>query len=231
MKKHHVLGLALLAVFAFSAILAVSASAAETLLAEWLINGASVTTLTSVTTEGKLLLEDEKVPIAGKVSVVCEGILDGSVGANGEDEITEVLNLEGKKVESEATALSCPLQEACEEAGKVWPAGLPWHTLLILVEEEIEAKLVVSFKDLIQQSTAGYNVLCKVFGIAQEDKCVALGNSGGKVSNGATDVLLTAETIAPNGNCSLGGNGSGKIQVVEGLIFPLMTSETLTVSE
>jgi len=221
MKKHHILGLALLAVFAFSAILAVSASAAETLLAEWLVNGAVITALTSTETTGKLLLEDEKVPIAGKVAVVCEGILDGSVGPNGEDEITEVLTLAGVLVTKEKP-LSCPSQTACEGPGSVFPVGLPWHTLLILEE-------VGLFKDIVRQATAGYEVTCKVFGISSTDKCTALENSGGKVSNTGTDVVLTPEAILPNGNCSLGGNGAGKIQVIEGLIATLTGS--LTVSE
>jgi len=221
MKKHHILGLALLAVFAFSAILAVSASAAETLLAEWLVNGVAITTLTSTATTGKLLLEDEKVPIAGKVAVVCEGILDGSVGPNGEDEITEVLTTAGVLVNA-ANPLSCPPQTACEKPGSVVPVGLPWHTLLILEE-------VGLFKDIVRQATAGYEVKCTVFGITSTDTCTALENSGGKVTNGTTDVTLTPETILPNGNCSLGGNGAGKIQVVEGLIATL--TGTLSVSE
>jgi hypothetical protein len=221
LRKRHTLLLALVSVCAFCAFMAVSASAAETLLAEWLLNGGPVTELTSVTGEGKVLLEDEKVPIAGKVAIVCEGTVDGSVGANGEGEITEVLNLAGETINS-SKPLSCEKEIACEEAGKVVPSGLPWHALLILEETGL-------FKLLIQQSTAGEEVTCKIFGISQTDKCTALGNSGSKVSNGAADVLTTAETVAPNGNCSLGGNGSGKEQIIEGLEATL--GGTLSVSE
>ncbi len=93
MKRHHILGLALLAVFALSAVMAVSASAVVTLLAEWLDSGKKIDVLTPVTTEGEFLFEDTKVVIIGKVAVKCMYKFVGSVGPNGEDEITEVLNI------------------------------------------------------------------------------------------------------------------------------------------
>jgi hypothetical protein len=222
LKKHQMLGLSLVAVFAFSAIIATTAFGAEFLLAEWLLSGAAITELISTTTEGKLLLEDEKVPIAGKVSVICEGVLDGSVGPNGEDEITEVLNLSGTKITLGGTELTCEKQSECEEAAKVAPIDLPWDTELQLEEPG------GLFRDLVV-SAAGYEVTCKVFGISSTDECKATLDSGGLVSNGASDVLLTAETILPNGTCSLGGSGAGKIQVIEGLIATL--TGTLSVSE
>lgn len=212
---------ALIAMFALGAVMAVSAAAAETLLAEWLEDGEPLTVLTSVTIEGSILLEDEKVPIAGKVAVTCQAVADGSEGPNGEGEVTEILNLAGEVINS-SKPLTCEKETACEEAAKVVPSGLPWHGLLILEEVGI-------FKGLIQQSTAGAEITCKVFGISQTDKCTALGNSGVKETNGTSDVLASAETIAPNGNCSLGGNGSGKAQVIEGLTTLLI--ETLSVSE
>jgi hypothetical protein len=217
---YRVLG-ALLVAVTLGAVIVIPASAAETLLAEWLINGAAITSLTSTSIESRVLLEDEKVPIAGKVAVVCEGVLDGSVGANGEGEITEILTLSGFAINS-GNPLSCEKETACEEAGKVVPIGLPWHGLLILEETGI-------FKSVIQQSTAGVEITCKVFGISETDTCTATGNSGPKSTNGTSDAVMSAEAVTPKGNCSLGGTGSSKVQIIEGLEATL--EGTLSISE
>ena len=214
MKRHHVLGLALLALFALSAIMAVSASAVVTLLAEWLDSGAKITVLTPVTTEGELLLEDTKVLIVGKVAVKCMGKLIGSVGPNGEDEVTEVLTLTG------GTSLLCTSQTACEETGEVIPVklvGLPWHTLLVLIETT-----PATYEDRIQQATAGYEVECEADKIKSADKCTAVLNSGGLLKNGTTDAMGEG-SVSPNGNCTLGGSESGVITV--------LGTETLTALE
>ncbi len=219
MKRHHVLGLALLAVFALSAIMAVSASAVVTLLAEWLDSGHKIEALTPVTSEGELLLEDTKVLIVGKVAIKCMGELDGSVGPNGEDEVTEVLNL-AKELVSAAKPLLCNPQTACEETGEsvpLVPVGLPWHTLLVLVEPS-------GYEDRIQQATAGYEVTCEADKIKSTDKCTAVLNSGGTLKNGTTDVLGEG-SVSPNGNCSLGGNGSGVITVLGEELTSLTTGD------
>ncbi|HTB50622.1 MAG TPA: hypothetical protein VK701_06560 [Solirubrobacteraceae bacterium] len=220
-KKHYALRWALLATVGLSATMTSSAFAVETLSASWLNSGSAIVSLTSITIEEKLLLEDEKVPIIGKVAVVCESIFDGSVGPNGESEVTEMLNLSGEKIEG-GRPLSCEKQTGCEAAGKVVPVGLPWHSLL-----ELEEPAGV-FAVLGLMSAAGYEVECTVFGIKSTDDCTSLEHSGGRASNGSSDVLLTAETITPNGNCSIGGNGAGKAQVIEGLISIL--SGTLGIS-
>ena len=100
MRKFNVIGLALFAAFAFSAFAASSAFAEVHL---WLISGADVLTLTLVQIEGELLLSDTKTAF-GEVDVLCSGILDGTVGPEGEDEITEVLTLGGVLVTLAAPA-------------------------------------------------------------------------------------------------------------------------------
>jgi hypothetical protein len=64
MKRIHIIGISLIAIFAFSVVVAASASAAITiLLAEWLVNGAAVTTTLTVSSSGEFLLEDSKVSL------------------------------------------------------------------------------------------------------------------------------------------------------------------------
>ena len=142
MKKYQAVLLALLAVFAVAAVTAGTASAETTLLAEWLITGAPVMTLTASQTSGELLLAVLVLGIE-VVKILCNGIFDGSVGANGEDEITEVLTLAGVLIGKEltGTALICEVEvSAGKECGtvgelaEVWIDGLPWHTLAELVE-------------------------------------------------------------------------------------------------
>jgi hypothetical protein len=54
MKMHRVVMLALFAVFAFSAVLASSASAVETLLADWLVGGNLISAELLVLFEGEI---------------------------------------------------------------------------------------------------------------------------------------------------------------------------------
>jgi hypothetical protein len=234
MKTYRTVMLALFAVFAFSAVLAASASAEEvTLLAEWLINGAAVTTLTSVSSTGALELTDNKTA-GGAATVLCEGTLDGSVGPNGEDEITEVLNLASEKVGTEliGVALLCTRVSLCEAGTDIelWPDNLPWLTLLNLMTTAPEF-LVHLFKDSEDSNTAqpGWELKCLVLGIPLEDLC--LGLTSFAVENITGSVLSLFDPAAPisseKGDCTQGGVASGEVKG-EGLIVPL--TGTLTVS-
>jgi hypothetical protein len=144
MKKIQLLGLALVAMLAFSAFAAMTASAETTLLAEWLIDGVGLTELVSVTTSGSILLIN-KAGLGGTPIVKCEGSFDGTVGPNGEDEITEVLSIGGVTIGNGAALTGTPLQcvttnstIGCGSAGskaEVWVDNLPWHTNLELMED------------------------------------------------------------------------------------------------
>jgi hypothetical protein len=192
--------MALAAVFAFSAFAAATASAEVTLLAEWLINGAGVTTLTSTEALGIILLEDTTF----KAGVECEGTFDGSVGPNGEDETTEVLNESGGSV-TLTTPLTlnngCKIVNGCNpaDAVEVAPEELPWHTLLWLVEA------TGKFRDFVEK--AAYNVKCTLGIIPSTDEC--------KNVNSTFEVLASAEgaegtgSVTPGANCSVGGTGAG----------------------
>jgi len=202
--------------------MAVAASAA-TLLAEWLVTGVGVTTLTSTEGEAKVLLADS-VPLLGEISVTCTAKFDGSVGANGEDEITEVLNASAVAVTLTKPLIppECKTQKTCEEASiKVSPELLPWHTNLAL--EEASGLFIDQ-----ATSEAGYNVICKAFGLTEEDECIAAVGSSGKVSNGATDVLLEGE-LSPRATCTFTKEKSGIVVFESGLTATL--TGTLTVSE
>jgi len=184
MKKFQLMGVALVAVFAFSVVLSASASAAPTfLLAEWLVNGAAVTEAQEFNSEtvGTLLLEDTKT-LLNASSVVCSGKLLGTIGFDGLDVISEVLNLSNEAIGPAltGTALSCEEESVCEE-GLVWPLHLPWNTLLELMEQEnSEKKVEVFFVVLIEESATGggkpgWEVECMKTITKPVDECVGTG--------------------------------------------------------
>ncbi len=135
MKKFQVLGIALIAVFAFSVISAASASA-ET--AFWLSDGVAITSSQSTSSSGLLFLSN--LALGNEVTVHCVGEFVGSVGAEGQGEIIEVINeikektgtsLVGTDVNCEVTTTGlCTVKSLAE----VWPIELPWHLHLLLME-------------------------------------------------------------------------------------------------
>lgn len=192
MKKIHALALALVAVFVFGAISVASASALE-----WLIDGTSATSLISVENIGTLVIEDSKIGL----KMACKGVLDGSVGPAGEDEVTEIL------ASGVATSLAAPLvcegSGGCSAPAELAGEGLPWHT-----------KLTGTTEDSIEKST--YWSMCNVLGFLTEEECT-LTSSKWIVKNGAVDVEVAAGTkITPAANCTIGGQGSG-VQEFEGV--------------
>jgi len=230
---HRILGLALVAVFAFSAILAATASAETTLLADWLINGLIPTSAQPAVTEGSLELEEMT---HGGTLILCSGSFHGTVSGNsGEDEITLVEDLVGNDVTATSAQrwVNCeylktsPCEATVGELVEVFPLGLPWKTLLVLIVNEKGAEV---FDDLITTATAGYLVECKVLGIKADISCV--GATGGLVENGASDVLsefvLTDGIVTPLAKCSTPlGEGEG---LLGGAGLTTSTAGTLTVS-
>jgi len=214
------LGLALLAIFAFSVVATATASAELFLLAEWLYNGAIIPSELLVESSGELLLEDNKVPILGKAMVLCSGILDGFVGPGSADLITELLNL-GKepisKVGLSGLALEgCTNQENCPEP-LVWAVNLPWETELELHEDPGPEEDYV----VLILGKPGWEIEC--MGIGQSDECVAETEGGFLLDNTTpTPAALFSEEITELmglklAKCLLGGNESG-IVGEEGLI-------------
>jgi hypothetical protein len=231
MKKIQKVLWALLAVSAFGALIASSAFGETTLLAEWLANGAEITTNLATTTTGALLLEDTET-IAGKAAVLCEGIFIGSVGANGKDETTEVQNLAKEKIGAlGGLALKCVAETACAAATEaspieVWPIGLPWKTELFLMENG-------TFLDLVSGATTiGYELLCLVLGINTEDTCTATDGEVEVVNDTDTGdaAIPAAALVSPRFNCTQSGKASG-VNESDALASILLESgELLTVS-
>jgi hypothetical protein len=204
MKKFQAVILALFAVSAVGAVLVASASAEVTLLAEWLINGAAIAAGTTVESEttGALLLEDNKTPF-GAAAVLCSAILDGTLGPNGEDLVTAVLNLAKELIGSELVglALECEGEKLCSTPALVWPDKLPWPTLLFLMENG-------EFLDLVEG--AGYHNECTVLGIKETDLCTAADAGFPVLNDPVTGDAETPGGVAatPNADCTLGGASS-----------------------
>jgi hypothetical protein len=218
MKKIQILGLALVAVFAFSAIAASLASAETTLLAEWLINGAAVTTTTATEGTGELILEDTKAGLG----VTCSGILDGTIGPNGVDETTKVLTLAGVEV-SLTSLLECKSHKFCEAGTdiKASPEKLPFKSLLELTEAG-------GFRDIITE--AAYFTECLVLGIKVSETCTAK-NASFEAKN-VTGGVESVGSVTPKGECEVGGKESGELGFVAGNVLkPTTGGGTLTVSE
>jgi hypothetical protein len=250
MRRLHLLLLAVFAVSAFGAVLVSSASAEETLLAEWLVGtGNEITSNLASETKGILLLEDTKT-LVGPAAVECAGTLDGTVGPNGEDEITEVLNLAGSAT---GTALSgtaligngaasgvgseCKTETACAAATsaspiEVWPLGLPWSTLLFLMEPSKEIlNLIYSLG--AAGTEVGYELLCLIGSINTVDECKALDFEILVINNATTGNAETpTETLAtPNANCTQsGGEATGVNETVGASLITLLSGELLSVS-
>lgn len=196
---------AVFAVCAFSVVFAATASAEATLLAEWLIKGSAVTTLTPTMTEGTTLMEDKTFGD----SIECHREYDGSVGDNGEDEVTRILSLMGEEVTltKPLTVASgdCKIVSGCNSADAVeWdPLLLPWHTLMFL--DASGEYLDIIFK-------AGYEVTCTILGIKVTDECT--------VENASVELVASIEgaeakgVVGPNASCTVGGAGSGKEEYV-----------------
>jgi hypothetical protein len=90
-RKIYLLGLALLAVFASSALAATSAFAES----EILLGGNAIAKLVPITITGELLLED--INFNPKIDVMCQGIFDGMIEPGGKLAfIEELLNISGE---------------------------------------------------------------------------------------------------------------------------------------
>jgi len=217
------------------------------LLAEWLVEGLEVTTTLLVETKGELLLEDLKATLNIKAKVLCSGILDGTIGPNGEDEITEVLNLAGTlsipRIALEGTGLLCSGQEGCTtgtENDEVWAVNLPWLTLLELLEEE-SPTLFQGFVVLILPHAGGGNpgwyTLCATALGTSEDECTAEEGAAeaSNVTAGVLGVFTEAFTLLAGGklgNCTASSEKeTGNVEEPAGGVETLVgSSEVLTVS-
>jgi hypothetical protein len=218
-KKIQMLGVALVAMFAFSALVASVAFAEPTLLAEWLIGGQSVLTLTLAKYTFSALLSDT----SNGSDVVCSWVYDGSVGPNGEAEVTEVLTLAGTVVTLTAP-LKCESAAVCEKSTtdvEVIPENLPWHLLLVLMESNGKfLEIWIGFANTID---------CLVLGLKITDECQSE-NAAVEVSNVTGGVEAAEEALTPLGSCSIGGAGTGEFVPLKGNLLTTTSGELLTMS-
>jgi hypothetical protein len=239
----------MLAAFAFSALVASSAFAEETLKAAWLI-GTGTELTTSLTTEvtGALLLKDKET-IAGSAAVLCKATADGSVEANGEGETKEILNA-NKEAVAELGGLAllgtgaatgegseCVSVETCAAGTaaspiEVWPVGLPW-LILVFLDAILNKFLVLIFSMNTTVKNIGYELLCLVLGINTEDTCVSPANDFEfEVANDPENVAILAGVgTTPNAMCSQSGNKQTGENIADELTEIKLTSgELLSVS-
>jgi hypothetical protein len=227
MKNFRLVGAALIVVFAFAAITVTSASAAPVfLLAEWLVNGASITTAHNTDAEASEILIEETI-LGIKIDILCSGIGEGTIGANGTGTGTELLALGGGAAITLANMLTCTNSSNCPEP-LIAPVNLPYKGTLELMEEEG----VSSFAGLVEGTggAPGYEVEC--MGSGTSDTCTGnpvgeLKNEGSNVDGLANDAynVLAGNSLA---NCMVAGTSAG---LIEGLATGLLTEGgTLAVS-
>jgi hypothetical protein len=231
-------GAVLFAVVAMSAMaVASSASAVTFLLAFWLNNGATVVATTLVESSGELLLENQKSAVGAASLKKCSGILDGFVGPNSADDVTELLTLGGATVSAPlgVTPVTCELEAVCENSSKVWAAHLPWLTEAELWEESPTSS---GYVDLILPNGAGnpgWYVECKTALLTVSEECLTPEGVAEKVNitAGVEDVfseaftlLMGAKLALCTGNNEESGNveGSGVTTIPGG--GPLSVSST-----
>ena len=230
MKKIYTVGLAVVAVFAFSVIAAASASAAS----EWLLDGAAITgTPDPVEATGELLIED----VGTGTQIECSGKFDGTVGPGTLGKIEKILNLTSVEETSNEnlakitkSAIDCKFEAAglCNVSvgALVWlfSLHLPWATELLLPSPEL-------WVDDITTGAGGepaYEVSCSTIIGTETDICEGKPGANMKnVTGGVEGVFEENETTNPKGNCSIGGN---KSSLTTGKYIITVSSGTLTVS-
>jgi hypothetical protein len=233
MRKIQLLGLAVFAVFAFSAV--AEASSAFALESMWLVKGAAALTKLLADSEGELQLTDLKTPIFGEASILCSFLKEGFVGGDASganpkwDEITSITGLNAA---TEPLWIKCTfvVRGGCETTTppEIMPVNLPWLTELLLTLEGTEE---VYLDDLIGTGgNTGWVSRCLVLGANTEDECTSATRSANIDNTAESDVkALFSETIGGLASCSQGGAESG---IVTGeMLILLANGEALAVSE
>jgi hypothetical protein len=233
MRKIQLLGLAVFAVFAFSAVaVASSAFASESV---WLAGGHTILAKLLTDGEGELKLTDLKTPIFGEASILCSGLNEGWVGGDEKDgnnpKWDEITRITGLNQATEPLWVLCTfvVRGGCETSTppEAMPVNLPWLTELLLT---LEATEEVYLDDLIGTGgPPGWTSRCLVLGANTEDTCTKEPTSA-NIDNLETDVVaLFSEMISGLANCTQGGNEAGV--VTEEVLILLANGESLAVSE
>jgi len=191
MKKLHALGIALLAAYALSAVVA-NAAFAES---EFLVGGNAAVAGQNFEVEGELLLVDLN---AGGVErkVLCSGFLVGEFGGANDALINKVFDLSTPRKElgelPNGAFVSCTNELNCSGA-QVRPENLPWLAEVILMTA---TELLV----LLTQDVKGFPAWeVKCTGEFGEPEALCEGHAGFKFENLVSDVdfsVTVAEIVA-----------------------------------
>jgi len=224
---------ALCAVTGFSA---TSAFALEFTTGQWLVNNARITANQSADTEGELLFEN----LLNTADILCSGLFEGTIGANGVDEVTKVFSLEPNQKEipeldpAEAgTGIKCTAVKLCEPNPEIWPVNLPFKTQLDLdtTEEKWFDLILKGGKPGEGLEFPAYTILCKVLGVNVEELCEAVEGFGELSNNAAMTDVESLGAITPEGLCN-GNAEDGLIENnAENVALITVLSGTLQVSE
>jgi hypothetical protein len=200
-------------------VVVVPAAFAEERAAEWLANGAPIAAAAPATTGLELLITETVVN--NKFAISCSVFLDGTVGPGADDLITEVLNLDHEKVEElPGTPVKCEAREKCELETELWPAGLPWETLLVLMEAGAILDLIhIEFK-----------YLCLIGGLSFTELCAGLTSAQMVNVVGGVEPRFSAAAGTEPLECTSGGAGSGTIASEGTPLIKLNNTEALSVS-
>lgn len=192
--------------------------------AEWLDNGAAVTTELKIETTEELLLEDAEAPVIGKAVVLCSGTLVGWVGPSSLGFISEVLNLAGEAVSTvplSGLALECTAQAGCEtsSAPLVWAVNLGWEMAVHLTKSEQEE---VGYIAIVSPHSGGghpgWEVECLVLGTNVDDECTLTEDLAELALEGSTSLAkFNSNVNVQLATCSLGGKATGTIEGEGGL--------------
>jgi hypothetical protein len=227
MKSFRLVGVAMLALFAFGAVLAASASAVTFLLAEWLVNGVAVTTELLAESPGTLVLRDTGL----KAAVECEGFVDGWVGPNSLGYASEVLNTAKEAISTTnltSLAFTCTPVETCSgTTAELWALNLGYESEVELMEDSGSIYYVSLILPHAGGGEPGWSIGCTVLGIKEEDECTGPSTAGkegaaGELTLSGTSLLEVFSKAFSElaegklGNCSLGGEGTGEVTSSKG---------------
>ena len=214
MRKLQVVVLTLVAMGTIAVLFAGAASAETTLVALWLVNGATITANLASEIVIEVLSEDTKVPLVGDAAFICSGILVGTSGAEGKGSITSVLNLAKELIGTPLSGLtlSCANELNCGTPIEVWPVGLPWGTQLFLMAGTTGEPIL----ELITGS--GYEIVCTELGVKVTDECKATDTEVLVQNNSVTGnaEIPSKSRMEPLALCTQSGEETG-INETEGI--------------
>jgi len=218
MKKIQILGLALCAVFAFSAVVAASAFAEHEYLIKGEVLKAGNLNKATVTSVGELLLEDMKGGLFGEgVDLLCSGENLGEFLAANDFEVISIFPLGGTDPGTGAISVKCETMAGVCGEPEAKAVDLPWLVEVVLVG--------TASRGLLQTGGAGepgWNVTCNKI---VEDACT--GTTSTSLTNTATGVTAAFEAASEAGSCTRGGAKEG---LVEGTITFTSSEGVLAIS-